>query len=722
MKLQQSIKKIRTLLSYKVFTAAIYIILGLVIYGALYHNVKPEVFHVELFSVSDKTIRSPKTIEDEEKTEEERKKAENEVEKEYVYVKEKGQNRVSLMTSIFDFISEVNIDVNEEKGENEAKNQSIKEQLHTLKTNLSENVSEDVTKAIPDNVFIALMKADSNELSYAKESVIDEVEKAMNERIREEQVSDVQKEMAEKLAHAPLSEDVKNATITLGQYAIVPNEIYDPELTKEKKKQARESVEPVKILQGQVIVQEGHLIDRETYRQIELLGLSQNNPTVKPFIGLGIFVLLLIGTLYIYFYERQVTEEKKQNDLILTSFIFLIALALMKMISFLEDLNIADIGYIFPAAMAPMLIGIMINDRFALIITTMLAACGSVIFQDDIAGTINIEIAVYILFSGMTSILFLSKNKQRPNILKVGLPVTAVNILIILFLLLIGDGQFTKTEYVLYLTFAIVSAITSAVLTMGLLPFFEAGFGILSTMRLIELSNPNHPLLKKILTDTPGTYHHSVMVANLSEAACEAIDANGLLARVGCYYHDIGKTKRPHFFIENQMNIENPHNHLPPKTSRDIIISHVTDGVEMLKKHKIPKQIIDIAEQHHGTTLLKYFYHKAKEEDDTIEEKDFRYPGPKPQTREAAVISIADSVEAAVRSMSNPTPEQIKELVQNIVQDRLQDEQLNECDITLKELETVKRTFCETLNGIFHSRIEYPDLKKQKVENNAITN
>ena len=231
----------------------------------------------------------------------------------------------------------------------------------------------------------------------------------------------------------------------------------------------------------------------------------------------------------------------------------------MKMISFLEDLNIADIGYIFPAAMAPMLIGIMINDRFALIITIMLAACGSVIFQDDIAGTINIEIAVYILFSGMTSILFLSKNKQRPNILKVGLPVTAVNILIILFLLLIGDGQFTKTEYVLYLTFAIVSAITSAVLTMGLLPFFEAGFRILFTMRLIELSNPNHPLLKKILTDTPGTYHHSVMVANLSEAACEAIDANGLLARVGCYYHDIGKTKRPHFFIENQMNIENPH-------------------------------------------------------------------------------------------------------------------------------------------------------------------
>lgn len=243
------------------------------------------------------------------------------------------------------------------------------------------------------------------------------------------------------------------------------------------------------------------------------------------------------------------------------------------------------------------------------------------------------------------------------------------------------------------------------------MPFFEAGFGILSTLKLIELSNPNHPLLKKILMEAPGTYHHSVMVANLAESACEAVGANGLLARVGCYYHDIGKTRRPQFFIENQMNIENPHNHLSPESSRDIIIAHAKDGAEMLKKHKLPKEIVDIAEQHHGTTLLKYFYYKAKEENEGINEADFRYPGPKPQTKEAAIISIADSVEAAVRSMSRPTLEQIKEVIQSIVQDRLQDDQLNECDITLKELEVIKKTFCETLNGIFHSRIEYPNSK-----------
>ncbi|HVH96624.1 MAG TPA: HDIG domain-containing protein, partial [Bacillus sp. (in: firmicutes)] len=253
-------------------------------------------------------------------------------------------------------------------------------------------------------------------------------------------------------------------------------------------------------------------------------------------------------------------------------------------------------------------------------------------------------------------------------------------------------------------------------LTIGLLPFFEAGFGILSSMSLIELSNPNHPLLKKILTEAPGTYHHSIMVANLAESACEAIGANGLLARVGCYYHDIGKTIRPKYFIENQMNMENPHDRLPPEASKNIIMSHVKDGAELLKKHRLPKEIVDIAEQHHGTTLLKFFYYKVKQSGEDVTEEEYRYPGPKAQTKESAIVGVADSVEAAVRSMSQPTPEQIEELVRKIISDRLQDNQFNECDLTLKELEKVTNSLCESLKGIFHSRIEYPEMTEQKVK------
>jgi putative nucleotidyltransferase with HDIG domain len=225
--------------------------------------------------------------------------------------------------------------------------------------------------------------------------------------------------------------------------------------------------------------------------------------------------------------------------------------------------------------------------------------------------------------------------------------------------------------------FAMLGGIFSAVLTMGFLPYLETLFGILSPMRLIELGNPNHPLLRKLLIQSPGTYHHSVMVGNLSEAAAEAIGANGLLARVGAYYHDVGKTKRPQFFIENQLSRENPHDKISPNLSKSIIISHAKDGVELLKSHKIPKPIQDIAAQHHGTTLIKYFYYKAKEQMENVREEDYRYPGPKAQFK--------------------------------IIRDRLEDGQFNECDLTLRELDLIEKSVCETLQGIFHSRIEYPD-------------
>jgi putative nucleotidyltransferase with HDIG domain len=260
------------------------------------------------------------------------------------------------------------------------------------------------------------------------------------------------------------------------------------------------------------------------------------------------------------------------------------------------------------------------------------------------------------------------------------------------------------------------------VLVIGLLPFFEVSFGILSPLKLIELSNPNHPLLRKLLVETPGTYHHSVMVGNLSEAAAEAIGANGLLCRVGSFYHDLGKTKRPSYFIENQGNMGNPHDEIEPSLSKEIIIAHARDGEQMLREHKMPKQLCDIAAQHHGTSLLKYFYHKAikqaEEQGREIDftEDDYRYPGPKAQTKEAAIVGIADSVEAAVRSLRSPSLEQISELVDRIIRDRLEDNQFNECDLTMRELDVIGSTMKESLLGIFHSRIEYPELPKDNKE------
>ena len=245
-----------------------------------------------------------------------------------------------------------------------------------------------------------------------------------------------------------------------------------------------ESVEPVKILQGQIVVQEGHLIDRETYRQLEILGMLKSNPTPKPLVGLGIFMVIAIGTIYVHFSRMKLPEEKKQNYLLLISLIFICSLVFMKIIGLMEEVGLYEISYIFPAAMAPILIRILVNERFALIMTIILAVCGSVVFHDGITGVVDVEIAIYILFSGLAGVIILSGRNERNNILRAGLFVSAVNILLVFFLLLIGNGQFTPMEYLYYLIFAASSGILSAILTIGLLPFFEAGFGILSTIRV----------------------------------------------------------------------------------------------------------------------------------------------------------------------------------------------------------------------------------------------
>lgn len=723
-KLQGQLSAILNLLNIKIFRVLLFLLIGIVMYAAMYSNVKPEKLNLELFSVAEQTIRSPITIEDKESTEESRREALEQVKDVYTVKREYTQNRVDLVTSIFDSVSEVNDEAEEEINQqkkdalenNEAESTAPaeptkNEKLAALKTKLTESE----TKSLSDQVFIALLQAANDELAVAKDLTVTAINNVMNDNIPADEVENAKKRVEEELKYTSLSSGLKDAVIEMGRYAVVQNEFYDPEATEDQRQQAMDSVEPVRILEGQILVDEGQLISRDIYKKLQLVGLLESENSYMPFIGLAMIVSLILFALYFIFNEMDNTD-KKQRYLLIFSFIFITSILLMKLISIFEEFEYSEIGYIFPAAMGAMLIKILINERLALFQMVVLAISGTIIFNEGITGTLNVTVGIYILTSGLAAILFLQKQNQRSKILQAGLFVSVVNLIIIVSMIFLRNSQYSGLEYGFYLIAAFLSGITSAVLTIGLLPFFEAGFGILSTLRMIELSNPNHPLLRKILTEAPGTYHHSVMVANLSEAACEAIGANGLLARVGCYYHDIGKTKRPQFFIENQINMDNPHDKLPALTSKNIIIAHATDGAEMLRKHRMPKEIIDIAEQHHGTTLLKYFYHKAKQNGHDVKEEDFRYPGPKPQTKESAVIGIADSVEAAVRSLAHPTHEQIETLVRNIIADRLQDGQLSECDITLKELDTVADTLCETLKGIFHSRIEYPEMNKQKVK------
>jgi putative nucleotidyltransferase with HDIG domain len=247
------------------------------------------------------------------------------------------------------------------------------------------------------------------------------------------------------------------------------------------------------------------------------------------------------------------------------------------------------------------------------------------------------------------------------------------------------------------------------------LPIFESLFNIITPLKLLELANPNQPLMKKMLLEAPGTYHHSLMVGNLAESAAEAINGNALLARVGAYYHDVGKLKRPNFFKENQLS-DNPHDRMTPNLSTLVITSHASDGTEIAEKYKVPLAIRDIISQHHGTTLVAYFYHKAKNGDkgESIREEDYRYPGPKPATKEAAVVMLADSVEAAVRSAAEKTEGKIETIVRNIIKDKLDDGQLDLCDLTLKDLDLIAKSFIHIFSGYFHEREEYPEIKLRR--------
>ena len=686
----------------------------------MYGNVKPEKLDISLLTVAEKTIRSPATVEDKISTEKKRQEALDQVQDVYTLKKEYSSNQVDLISSIFDSGTEVNEEIEDEREKQIATDEepidvlqpTIEEEVTMLKAKLTDRVIKDLS----ERVFTALVQASDDELAIAKDLTVTAINNVMNKRISADDVENAKKSLEEELKFTTLNSDLKNAAIELGRYAVIQNEFYDPEATEELRKQQAESVEPVKILQGQIIIEEGKLIRQEEYRQLELVGLLDNKQSYKPFIGLIILISIILSSLYYYFYQLKEQPEKKHTNLLLFGIIFILTFFILKIVSMLQIFNYSGIGYLFPAALGGMLIKILIDEKLAILSSIIFAIFGSLLFNEGVSGTLNFSVGIYIMFSSLAALLFLSDQNQRSKILQAGSFAAAVNFFTIWALMFLPNGQFSGLEYGYYILTAIFSGIGSAVLTMGLLPLFETSFGILSTMKLIELSNPNHPLLRKILMEAPGTYHHSVMVANLADAACEAIGANGLLARVGCYYHDIGKTKRPNFFIENQMHRENPHDRLPPDKSANIIISHVTDGAAILKKYNLPKEIIHIAEQHHGNTLLKFFYHKAVQGEEEVKEEDYRYPGPKAQTKESAIVGIADSVEAAVRSLNQPTPETIESLVKKIVSDRLQDGQLNECDLTLKELETVSHSFCETLKGIFHSRIEYPEMTKKVVQ------
>lgn len=685
----------------------LFFLLAFILFVFLMGNVTgPETYDLRLYEKSPATLRSPITLKDIHKTNELQEAAVAAVEPVYQVKKSITNNQLQTIHKIFAFAEELRTD----------DDRTAEERLVRL--------DELVTYKLSDKAFNALLQLPQETLETAEAMVTNTVGEVMQAGVRDiqEGMKKAEENINGSLALTQLDNSARQMIRELTLASILPNIVYNEQATKELQEAAKNSVQPVVINKDDILVEKGEVIDQETFRQLELVGLTKSKPVYWALAALAMMIIILVSSLHFFISRTYPALSRDNSQLLLMVLVMLLTLGIMKIAGIGAYFGLETVGYLAPVALGTMLISLLIDVNLALACGGILALSAGIMFNgNNILFPFDFRYGFLTLFGSWVGAYALGKARQRRNIIRAGFLVAASNLIIITILTMLYYAPFNWKQTLESFLLGITGGLLSAVLTIGFLPFFEGAFRILSPVKLIELSNPNHPLLRRLLLDAPGTYHHSIIVGNLAEAACEAIGADGLLARVGSYYHDVGKLQRPNFFIENQMNRDNPHDRISPELSKTIIIAHPYDGAEMLKQHRMPQTIIDIAEQHHGTTLLKYFHHKACEEAGaSVPEENYRYPGPLPQSKEVAVVEICDCVEAATRSMAQPTPEKIEMVVRGIIKDKLDDGQFAECDITLKELELVAKSVCETLLGTFHSRIEYPSQREEVREvNNA---
>lgn len=476
--------------------------------------------------------------------------------------------------------------------------------------------------------------------------------------------------------------------------------------TKERKQFVANQVPLVKILKGATVLTQGQRVTRSDIRVLSELGLLQRGINLAPYVGSLLFSAMLIAVLsaYLWFQRRQLLSEDSQVA-------FTGAIMVLSLVSISVLNGFSAVTYlVIPTA--AMMVAVLYDTGLAMVLAGVLSLASTIVTG---SGT---TFALVSFLGSLAGVLGVKRLSHRFDILWAGTAVGLVNLLTLLGLDMIQGASIVQFLVWQGLVFGFVDGLLAAALAGGLLQLIEGPLGLVTAMKLIELSNPNQPLLRQLLVKAPGTYHHSIMVGNLAEAGTEAVGGNSLLARVGAYYHDIGKSKRPYFFVDNQFGRENPHDKLSPTLSAIIISSHVRDGLELAKSHRLPEAIVQFIRQHHGTTLMKYFYDRALELDtgDGVVEQDFRYEGPRPQTKETAIVMLADASEATCRTLKKPSPQMIEQTVRRLIKERLQDGQLDESDLTLKDLDTVAHTFTRVLTGVFHQRIEYPERALREME------
>lgn len=524
-----------------------------------------------------------------------------------------------------------------------------------------------------------------------------------------------------KIIGQPLLENIdytlRNMIVDFAQRLVQPNITLNRSETEERKKRAEAEIKPVfhKIKAGEMLLREG-----ERVTKVQLLKLKayqegiKNEQILSSSIGSALIILCILMTTYILYIHRQSRTDLTNNKnllfiaSVLVTFFFIarISASLAESVAHYTSFPISasSISYGIPLASGAMTICLFLGLELAIPMAMLTAIGTAVIFKN------RFDIFLYFLINSSMAAFWMQNCRERKVFIKAGLKLGVMNVILITII----DSYLGGSSNIKLLwdwAFAFTGGVGAGIVTAGITPLIEIAFGYTTDIKLLELANLDQPILRRLMIEAPGTYHHSVVVGTMVEAAASEIGANSLLAKVCGYYHDIGKIKKPLYFIENQTNGINRHDKLAPSMSSLILIAHIKDGVEIARKNKLGQVIIDTIRQSHGTSLISFFYEKAKQlkGEDAVNIDNFRYPGPKPQTREAGLVMLADMVEAASRTLANPTPSKIQGLVQNLINKAFSDGQLDDCELTLKDLHKIAKSFYNILSGMYHHRIEYPE-------------
>ena len=669
----------------------------IIAYVLIVTAVTPKQYNLEVGQIPMQDIKAPRDTVDENATKEKEEQAIANVDKQYTQKSEVKKTAEDNIKDLFEKLTAV-----------------ISSDNNTSSVSENDRISQIKGAGglkLTDGEYSILLTMPKGDIADVEQKILGIIDKAYEKNIGEDEETELKparRIAVSEVEKLNLNADLIGVLKEVVEKQINPNFFYDDEKTQQMIDEAKKNITKVTIKQNQIIVKEGVPVTQDQLDILSDLGMLDDNKGSNYIYVYMILALFLSSILFLqYNYVSRNYKEIYNNTkkLILISVINLGSLALARVVGSFSP-------YLIPFACAPMLLTLLLNYKISMFISILNIILISAVNSFDV------QVIIVGIVSSLLGATLLKKMQQRNDLIY-----STGYIAVVSAILTLSTGILISSnvvEVLLKSGVAIIGGILSGVLALGILPFLEGSFNEVTTLKLLELSNPNNVLLKKLLMDAPGTYHHSMLVANLAEMASEEVGANSVVTRIGAYYHDIGKTQKPYFFGENQMGGDNPHNNLNPELSAKIIISHVKDGIELAKKYNLPSVIQDIIAEHHGTTLVKYFYYTVKnnsENPDEVKEEDFRYSGPIPSSKESGIIMLADSVEAAVRSIKEPNEDKIKEMVNNIINDKLSLGQLNNCNLTINDIEKIKKCFLTALNGIYHHRVEYPKEKVKELNN-----